>query len=886
MTTTLSDIRSTFIDFFKKNNHEQVTSSPLVPHNDPTLLFTNAGMVQFKDVFTGLEKRPYTRAVSSQKCLRAGGKHNDLENVGYTARHHTFFEMLGNFSFGDYFKEQAIEFAWTLITKEFNLSPQRLLVTVYSEDEEAAALWKKIAGLSSDRIISIPTSDNFWSMGDTGPCGPCTEIFYDHGEEIPGGPPGSATEDGDRFIEIWNLVFMQFDQMANGKRMLLPKPCVDTGMGIERLTSVLQGRHNNFHTDLFQVLRHYSIDLTKRAEPVHEQSHNVIADHLRACSFLLADGVLPSNEGRGYVLRRIMRRAMRHAHILGAKEPLMHQLVPRLVELMGAAYPELGRAQALIQDNLLREEEKFRQTLERGLRLLKEETAKLSPSQPLPGAVAFKLYDTYGFPLDLTQDVVRSENRLVEQTGFDEAMLTQKESARAAWAGSGDAKNDHIWYDYYATLGATDFLGYTTTTAEALVTALLDENGTSLEEAPKGSLVQILVNQTPFYGESGGQMGDAGTLEAPGLKVEISDTLKKVNGLFVHKGKVLEGRVKVGQAAKLEVHEERRRQLQANHSATHLLHAALRSLLGNHITQKGSLVAPDRLRFDFTHNQALTRDQIRAIEQVVNQQITLNKPVVTHVMSQEEALKKGAMALFGERYGTDVRVLSMGQKKEEIGYAAFSLELCGGTHVERTGDIGLCKIISEGGVSAGVRRIEAVTGQKALEHLQKLELTLETIAASLKTNLADAAQKVDTVLADRKALERQLNDVKKQLSSGSSSASHFPIRSVGNYQFIHHHGENMDMKDLKPLADTLKAQIKSGVVVISAVKEDKMSFLVGVTTNLSQYLSAVDLIQRVVPLIGGKGGGGRPDLAQAGGTDKTQITQAVQMIELALKEVP
>ncbi|WP_032112961.1 alanine--tRNA ligase [Candidatus Paracaedibacter symbiosus] len=874
---TLTDIRSSFIDFFKRQGHEPVSSSSLVPKNDPTLLFTNAGMVQFKDLFTGQEKRFYTRATTAQKCVRAGGKHNDLENVGYTARHHTFFEMLGNFSFGDYFKDDAIEYAWTLIHKEFGLPKDKLLVTVYSEDEEAAAIWKKVAGFSEDRIIRIPTSDNFWSMGDTGPCGPCTEIFYDHGPHIPGGPPGSPDQDGDRFIEIWNLVFMQFEQFADGSRIHLPKPSVDTGMGIERIAAVMQGVHNNYDTDLFKAIIQSSMELTKTSDPASRHSHNVIADHLRSTSFLLADGVLPSNEGRGYVLRRIMRRAMRHAHLLGAQEPLMYRLVPTLVELMGQAYPELGRAQALIVDNLKLEEERFRQTLERGLRLLDEETVKLTSSQAFPGDIAFKLYDTYGFPLDLTQDVLKSQGRTIDMAGFETAMAAQKAAARAAWVGTGDAKNEQVWYDLKQEHGATEFLGYEVTDAEGMVLALVDNEGKALEAAFAGDKVQILSNQTPFYAESGGQEGDRGFLSNATVKVKVVDTVKRLGELHVHIAEVIEGTLKIGDHLKLNVDTERRLQVQANHSATHLLHATLRRLLGDHVTQKGSLVAEDRLRFDFTHTKPLTEEELRTIERDVNHQIIANTVVETHLMDVDAAIAKGAMALFGERYGDEVRVLSMGSEVDQ----AYSVELCGGTHVSRTGDIGVFKILSEVGISSGVRRIEAVTGMTAWQYLYEANQTLQQATNLLKTAPVEFMEKLTQALNDRRILEKQVADLRQKLAlaGDSSSRQSGAAKQVGNYKVIVRQFESMPTKDLKPLADKLKQEIETGVVILTNREDDKVSLVVAVTDNLVSNLSAVDLVRLGAEALGGKGGGGRPDMAQAGGVNPVEIPTAIEKME-------
>lgn len=879
---TLTDIRSTFLNFFKEKGHEQVASSPLVPRNDPTLLFTAAGMVQFKDVFTGAEKRPYTRATTSQKCLRAGGKHNDLENVGYTTRHHTFFEMLGNFSFGDYFKEEAISSAWDLVTRHFSLPKDRLLITVYAEDEEAAKLWKKIAGLPEDRLIRISSADNFWSMGDTGPCGPCTEIFYDHGEDIFGGPPGSKDEDGDRFTEIWNLVFMQYEQFADGRRIALPKPSVDTGMGLERLAAVLQGVHNNYDIDLFQTLIQASIDLTGVQDPAHRQSHNVIADHLRACSFLLAEGVLPSNEGRGYVLRRIMRRAMRHAHILGAKDPLMWRLVPTLISLMGTAYPELLRAESLIVENLRLEEEKFRQTLERGLRLLNEATASLSPSQPLPGEVAFKLYDTFGFPLDLTQDVLKSSHRSVDLEGFQSAMAAQKAAARAAWSGSGESKNEQIWYDLHEEFGATEFLGYDALEAEGIVKVIL-RDGQRMGEAIHGQEIELIANQTPFYAESGGQMGDQGRLiTASGAELTVTDTIKQGGTMHVHRAKIVKGTVIPGDVIKLMVDSDRRTLLRANHSATHLLHAALRQVLGDHVTQKGSLVAPDRLRFDFTHTRPLSREEIQAVERLVNTHIIRNHPVHTHLMNTEQAISHGAMALFGERYGDEVRVLSMGTM-EETG-KPFSVELCGGTHVNRTGDIGLFKIINETGIAAGVRRIEALTGLAALEYVSGAESTLLQASNLTKSTAAELPTRLETLLTERKSLERQVTDLRRQLAllntkdEGGANSPSEDVKEVGGVKLITRHLIDVPTKDLKPLVDDLKAKVGSGVVVVTSVMDGKTSLVIGVTPDLTERLSAVDLARAGAAILGGSGGGGRPDLAQAGGNN-ANVSAAIKAIE-------
>jgi alanyl-tRNA synthetase len=823
-------------------------------------MFTSAGMVQFKDVFTGREKRAYTRATTSQKCLRAGGKHNDLDNVGYTARHHTFFEMLGNFSFGDYFKEEAIAFAWELVTKHLNLPSEKLLVTVYAQDEEAAAIWRKVSGFADSKIIRIDTSDNFWSMGDTGPCGPCTEIFYDHGEGIPGGPPGSPDADGDRFIEIWNLVFMQYDQQPDGSRILLPNPCVDTGMGLERIGAVLQGVHSNYETDLFQTLIKASIDLTANANPTQKQSHNVIADHLRASAFLIADGVLPSNEGRGYVLRRIMRRAMRHAHMLGADEALMHRLVPALMQAMAQAYPELLRAQPLIEQTLRLEEERFRQTLERGLRHLADEKAKLKADAPLPGDVAFKLYDTYGFPLDLTQDVLRAENHLVDVDGFHAAMAIQKKQARASWVGTGDTFNDKIWFDERDAHGATEFVGYTSTQTEAVVVALV-RDGAPVPFAKAGDDVLLLTNQTPFYAQSGGQMGDQGFMETDTAHIHITDCQKKIGTLHVHVGRVVSGEINQGDTVRLKVDEAHRRKLAANHSATHLLHAALRKHLGDHVMQKGSLVAADRLRFDFTHTQSIGAQTLRHIENEVNSHILANRPATTAVMTPDEAIAKGAMALFGEKYGDEVRVVTMAD--------GFSTELCGGTHVGATGDIGLFKITAEASVSAGVRRIEAMTGTAIINAVWEAEQTLMQERESSKKHVAE--------------LTKQLADVKRAGMMGSA-ATQADVQRVGPYKAAVRHLEDVSTKDLKILADQMKQELQSGIAIITSVTEGRVSLVIGVTEDLTPHVSAVDLVRQGAAVLGGQGGGGRPDMAQGGGVDASAIRQLVPAFDKWVKQ--
>lgn len=874
----VNDIRSTFLDFFGKNGHSVVASSPLVPRNDPTLMFTNAGMVQFKNLFTGVETRNYTRAATSQKCVRAGGKHNDLDNVGYTARHHTFFEMLGNFSFGDYFKEEAISYAWTLITREFGLPKDKLSVTVYHEDDEAFGLWKKIAGLPEERIIRIATSDNFWSMGDTGPCGPCSEIFYDHGPHIPGGPPGSPDEDGDRFIEIWNLVFMQFEQLPDGSRIRLPKPSIDTGMGLERISAVLQGTHDNYRTDLMRALIRAVADLVS-VDPEGPQgaSHRVIADHLRASSFLVADGVLPSNEGRGYVLRRIMRRGMRHAQLLGAREPLMHRLVPTLVREMGQAYPELVRAEALITETLALEEGRFRKTLDRGISLLEAESAGLSAGQRLSGETAFKLYDTYGFPLDLTQDALRARQIEVDLDGFNAAMARQKAEARAAWAGTGEAASEAIWFSLREQVGATEFLGYETEKAEGIVAAIV-AGGVSVQEVTSGEAALIL-NQTPFYGESGGQVGDQGVISGEGFRFRVTDTVKRAGDVFVHLGRVEEGRVSVGQAAALEVDHARRGGIRANHSATHLLHEALRLVLGDHVAQKGSLVEPDRLRFDISHPKPISAAEIDQVENLANAIVLRNEPVVTRLMGVDEAIESGARALFGEKYGDEVRVVSMGT--DDNG-KAYSVELCGGTHVARTGDIGMISVLGEGAVAAGVRRIEALTGTAARRQLNAERERLRNIAAALKVGAEDAVDRVAQIAEERRRLERDLGEARRKLAMGGGAAEE-TAEKIGDINFFGRKVEGIEVKDLKGLADQHKAKLGSGVVALAVVGEDQRAgIVVAVTEDLVSRFSAVDLVRVASEALGGKGGGGRPDMAQAGGPDGAKVGEALGAIAARL----
>jgi len=858
---TTENIRSFFLEYFQNRGHTVVPSSSLVPHNDPTLLFTNAGMVQFKNVFTGQEKLDFTRAASAQKCLRAGGKHNDLENVGHTARHHTFFEMLGNFSFGDYFKEEAIELAWTLITKEWGIDSKRLVVTVYSEDEESAKLWHKVAGIPLDKVIRIAEkSENFWSMGDTGPCGPCTEIFYDHGAHIPGGPPGTPEAEGDRFVEIWNLVFMQYEQLASGEMIPLPKPSVDTGMGLERVAAVLQGVHDNFDTDIFKALIEASEEITKtKAAGGFRDSHRVIADHLRSSCFLLADGILPSNEGRGYVLRRIMRRAMRHVQLLGYKGSLMAKLVPTLVEKMGRAYPELMRATPLIIETLNLEEDRFRQTLEKGLKLLSEESANVK--ETLPGEIAFKLYDTYGFPLDLTQDVLKAEGKSVDTKGFQEAMERQKAEARAAWSGSGESQTEKIWFELRDQFEAPEFLGYKTTSAEGVIEALVKE-GQSVPEVKAGDKVILLVNQTPFYGESGGQVGDTGVISTSSGKMIVEDTLRKRGDLIVHLGQVLEGSFKVGEEVHLSVDGERRTLLRANHSATHLLHKALRKQLGLHVIQKGSLVAPDRLRFDFSHPKALTPEEIQTIEREVNDQVRQNTPVNVRVMTPDEATQEGALALFGEKYGDEVRVVAMG---EEIG-EPFSVELCGGTHVAATGDIGYFKIISESGIAAGIRRIEALTGRMAEDFAASQQKIVLTLADQLKVSPTTVGERVVQLAEEKKGLEREIQSLRQRLATSGGGEATKP-EMINGIPLYKRHLKDIPPQDLKPIVDDLKGEHKSGIFAVVSENEGKVSLVIGVSPDLVSEFDAVDLIRKVVPHIGGKGGGGRPDLAQAGGSD-------------------
>jgi alanyl-tRNA synthetase len=876
--TSTNDIRRTFLDYFEGQGHARVPSAPLVPHNDPTLMFVNAGMVPFKNVFTGLETRPYVLAASSQKCVRAGGKHNDLDNVGYTARHHTFFEMLGNFSFGQYFKDQAITHAWTLLTREFGIDPDRLVATVYHTDDEAYDLWKKI--IPESRIIRIATKDNFWAMGDNGPCGPCSEIFYDHGDHIPGGPPGSPDEDGDRFVEIWNLVFMQYEQEANEIVRDLPRPSIDTGMGLERVAAVLQGVHDNYDTDTFKTLIAESAALTHtESGGANKASHRVIADHLRSAGFLVADGVLPANEGRGYVLRRIMRRAMRHAHLLGAKEPLMHRLVPSLVAEMGAAYPELVRAQPLIEATLKQEETRFRQTLANGLRLLDEATGSMAPGDTLAGEVAFKLYDTFGFPYDLTEDALRAQDLSVDRAGFDTAMAEQKAAARAAWKGSGAKASEDVWFDLAETHGSTEFIGYSGTEGEGVVVAIV-KDGALVQSAQACEQVLVLTNQTPFYAESGGQMGDAGKISSGnGLQADVEDTFKPLGRLHAHLTRVKFGKIAVSDAVHMSVDADRRDRIRANHSATHLLHAALRKRLGGHVTQKGSLVAADRFRFDYSHPQALSPQELADVEADVNAHIRHNQLVSTRLMTPDDAIAAGAMALFGEKYGDEVRVLTMGRED-------FSVELCGGTHVNATGDIALFKIISESAVSSGVRRIEALTGEAARQWLVARDERLRETAAALKASPEEVPARVAALVEERRRLERELAEAKKALAlGGGGQAEQAGPEQVGGHGFIGQVVEGLDPKGLRGAVDDLKTRVRSGVAVLVAVNEGRASVAVGVTDDLMGRRSAVDLVKLAVAVLGGQGGGGRPDMAQGGGPEGSKADEAVAAVRHALNEI-
>ncbi len=880
---SLNDIRSTFLTYFERNDHRIVPSSPLVPRNDPTLMFANSGMVQFKNCFTGVEKRDYVRATTAQKCVRAGGKHNDLDNVGYTARHHTFFEMLGNFSFGDYFKPEAIPFAYNLITGDFGIDRNRLYATVYHTDDEAFEIWKKV-GIPESRIIRIATSDNFWQMGPTGPCGPCTEIFYDHGDHIWGGPPGSAEEDGDRFIEIWNIVFMQNEQFEDGSMRALDMQSIDTGMGLERIGALLQGKHDNYDTDLMRALIEASAHATSTdPDGPGKVHHRVIADHLRSTSFLIADGVMPSNEGRGYVLRRIMRRAMRHAHMLGAQDPVMYRLVPALVRQMGAAYPELTRAQPLIEETLKLEETRFKQTLDRGLRLLDDELGGLGEGQPLPGAAAFKLYDTYGFPLDLTQDALREKGREVDVQGFDAAMAEQKAKARAAWAGSGETKDAQIWFDLAEKHGPSEFLGYDTETAEGQITALV-RDGAEIGSAKEGEAVQVVVNQTPFYAESGGQVGDTGLIRTDTGMVRVSDT-KKSGGVFIHIGEVTEGQIARGQPAKLEVSHRRRTAIRANHSATHLLHEALRRALGDHVAQRGSLNAEDRLRFDFSHSKAMAAEELAVVSAEVNDFIRQNTPVETRIMTPDDARALGAQALFGEKYGDEVRVVSMGLLTGSGKGAegdTYSLELCGGTHVARTGDIGAFVLLGDSASSAGVRRIEALTGQAALDHLSGQAARLAEIAAALKAQPAEVVERVKALIDDRKALSNEIAQLRREVAMGGGAAAGPEAKEIAGVKFVAQSVQGVSGKDLPALVDELKARVGSGAVLVVADTGGKAAVAAGVTADLTERLSAVEIVKAAAAALGGKGGGGRPDMAQAGGADASKADDAIRAAEAVI----
>ena len=886
--TSTNDIRRSFLDYFGSKGHQIVPSAPLVPQNDPTLMFVNAGMVPFKNVFTGLETRPYVTATSSQKCVRAGGKHNDLDNVGYTARHHTFFEMLGNFSFGDYFKEQAIVNAWGLLTRDWGLNPDKLTATVYHTDDEAFDLWKKVAGLPDHRIIRIPTKDNFWAMGDNGPCGPCSEIFYDHGDHIPGGPPGSPDEDGDRFVEIWNLVFMQYEQEAGEITGNLPKPSIDTGMGLERIAAVMQGVHDNYDTDTFKALIAASGALTHTAtDGANTASHRVIADHLRTSGFLVADGVLPANEGRGYVLRRIMRRAMRHAHILGAKEPLMHRLVPALIAEMGAAYPELLRAQPQIEATLRQEETQFRRTLDKGLKLLDEATASMGAGDTLAGATAFKLYDTFGFPYDLTEDALRTQGLSVDRAGFDAAMAEQKRAARAAWKGSGAKASDDIWFDIAETHGGTEFIGYASDSGEGEVVALV-RDGVRVDHATTGDTVAIVTNQTPFYGESGGQVGDTGHVgNDSGLRALVTDTSKQLGRIFVHHAQIESGSIAVGDPVRLTIDVARRGAIQANHSATHLLHEALRERLGTHVAQKGSMVAPDRLRFDFSQPVGMTPADIAQVEADVNAQIRGNGSVVTRLMTPDDAIAIGAMALFGEKYGDEVRVVSMGTDapgadKQGAKGGTYSIELCGGTHVNALGDIGLFKIVGEGAVSSGIRRVEALTGEAARAWLTARDERLRETAAMLKTTPDEVPARVAALVEDRKRLERELAEAKKALAMGGSGSEAAGPEVVNGVNFVGQVLDGFDAKGLRGAVDETRQRIGSGVVVLVAINDGRASVAVGVTADLVTSRNAVDLLRLAVAVLGGQGGGGRPDMAQGGGPDADKAAEAVSAVRAAL----
>ena len=870
-----NDVRAQFLDYFARQGHDVVASSPLVPRNDPTLLFTNAGMVQFKNVFTGQERRPYLRAATAQKVVRAGGKHNDLDNVGYTARHHTFFEMLGNFSFGDYFKPLAIELAWNLVTRGFGLDPSRLLVTVYADDDEAAALWRQIAGLDERRVVRIASADNFWRMGDTGPCGPCSEIFYDHGAHIQGGPPGSADEDGDRFVEIWNLVFMQYEEDPPGTRTALPRPSIDTGMGLERIAAILQGVTDNYDTDIFRALIATSAEVTRQApDGPFRISHRVVADHVRSTAFLIADGILPSRDGRGYVLRRIMRRAMRHLHRMGMREASFFKLLPTLLRQMGGAYPELTRAEPLIRETMRLEEDRFKSMLERGLSLLADETAALDEGATLSGAVAFRLYDTYGFPLDLTEDALRENGQRVDVPGFEAAMDEQRTRARAAWSGSGEQATERAWFELRDQLGATEFLGYSTEFAEAEILGLV-AGGSAVTRARAGELVSVVLNQTPFYAESGGQVGDRGVLVGLGTtcRIEVDDTQRKLGDLAVHVGRVVEGEAVVGSAVRAEVDHARRSAIRAHHSATHLLHESLRRRLGPHVTQKGSLNAPDRLRFDVSQPRPITREELASVEAEVNARIRENSEVTTRLMTPDQAVALGAMALFGEKYGEEVRVVSMGTGQADRG--AYSIELCGGTHVSRTGDIGLFRIVGETGVASGVRRIEAVTGAQAEAAVAGQDTILARLSQILRTHAVDLPSRAEGLIEERRALQARLNELQQRVATGEGAGS---AEKVDGVAFSARNLGEMPARDLKAILEASLRKIERGVVILAATAEGKASLIVGVSPDLSERFDAVQLVRAAVPALGGKGGGGRRELAQAGGPDAGGIEAAFDAI--------
>lgn len=869
--TSVNQIRKTFLDYFAKNGHKVVPSSSLVPDNDPTLMFTNSGMVQFKNVLAGNETRDYTRATTAQKSVRAGGKHNDLDSVGYDVRHHTFFEMLGNFSFGDYFKDGAIPFAWELLTKDFGLPKDKLAVTIYYNDEEAYNLWKKVSGLPDDRIIRISTKDNFWQMGDTGPCGPCSEIFYDHGPEVWGGLPGTPEEDGDRFIEIWNLVFDQFEDLADGSRINLKRPGIDTGMGLERIAAILQGVHSNFDTDMFQHIIKAIADManTDPNGPL-KASHNVIADHLRSICFLIADGVLPSNEGRGYVLRRIMRRAMRHAYMLGVKDPMIYKLLPTLQKEMGEAYPELYTRENLIKETIKIEEERFGRTLDKGLKLLDEEIAHLGRGDKLSGETAFKLYDTYGFPLDLTQDALKNKNIEVDTAGFDACMARQKEEARKNWAGSGDTAVEKVWYSVEDKVNPTEFLGYNVTKSDGEVVALI-QNNKEVNEVTSGKF-ELVANQTPFYGECGGQVGDTGLIVSKNFTAKVIDTKRKLDKIFVHVCELEKGSVKIGDCANFEVDEENRKRICANHSVTHLAHKALKMILGDHVAQKGSMVEADRMRFDVSHPKQITAEQLRQVEDIVNEQIRNDLPVTTVIMNKEEAVKLGAMALFDEKYGDDVRVVTMGDEN-----SPFSRELCGGTHVCSTGNIGYFHIIGESAVAAGVRRLECLTGFGADSYVRETENKLHHVAAALKTNLNDLEARINSLLEERKKQEQEIFNLKKALAGGKSSSDE--TETINGVKFVGKLVSGAHPKELKAFIDDIMHNLGSGIVVLCSDKDDKASVVVGVSKDLTTKYNAVDLVRAASAVVGGQGGGGRPDMAQAGGSDVSKINDAIAKIK-------